>query len=575
MRGLFSLLLAGMLAGCAHVTNSGQALCSKAATGGGCDYDPLHGYRFKPHKRKDGDTLVVVTFSGGGVRATALAYGTLLALRDLKAIDTGNSLLDDVDIVSSVSGGSVAAGWYAYQGQAGLAPGNKLDGFIHQGATSQLAERGLNPVALGSYLFTPATRSDVLADEFASRLFNDATFADIDAAYSRQGQPFIILNASDIGHETRFPFTQNRFDLICSDLNRYRLSNAVAASADFPLVFSPMGVTNYSYGGRCPFDQATNADYRAKGPPAWIDSPAVVKYDDPAALQAAQPIPSTNALLELRQARNARDFETPQAGDGELHLLDGGLVDNLGIQSPLALEDDPACPPGLFQRLAAPRPPAYQYVKRVVFIVVNARSRDPTKIDGAVYPPGEIGSLHRSIDTPLDSSILDMQNYLTAELEAIQSWKPSFATRPKTASELGTCWTDWREQKARAENVAAASGRSSVSSPLAKEDAPGGAGGDEPAEKPIDFRVVSVDFELIPTVPCRRKFWTMATTWTLKPAEIDDLIRLPRLLFARSNDLKNVYRDMTNDRGTSWDGDVWRQGTELKGAAGEFSSVCS
>ena len=80
-------------------------------------YDPSQGYRFDQldQGNNSDDLFVIVTFSGGGTRAAALSYGVLEALRDTK-IDLGDgriSLLQEVDVISSVSGGSFPAAYYA------------------------------------------------------------------------------------------------------------------------------------------------------------------------------------------------------------------------------------------------------------------------------------------------------------------------------------------------------------------------------------------------------------------------------------------------------------------------------
>ena len=60
-----------------------------------------------------------MTFSGGGTRAAALAYGVLEALRDTTLEWRGRkvSLLDEVDVISSISGGSFPAAYYALRGE--------------------------------------------------------------------------------------------------------------------------------------------------------------------------------------------------------------------------------------------------------------------------------------------------------------------------------------------------------------------------------------------------------------------------------------------------------------------------
>ena len=89
------------------------------------DYQPDSGYRFyadKPGPKNTNSLFVCLTFSGGGTRAAAFAYGVLKALNKERQITwpAGPSrsfrLLDEVDVISSVSGGSFTAGYYGLFG---------------------------------------------------------------------------------------------------------------------------------------------------------------------------------------------------------------------------------------------------------------------------------------------------------------------------------------------------------------------------------------------------------------------------------------------------------------------------
>ena len=44
----------------------------------------------------------------------------------------------------------------------------------------------------------------------------------------------------------RFEFTQDQFDLLCSDLSTVPVARAVAASSAFPILLSPLTLHNYS-----------------------------------------------------------------------------------------------------------------------------------------------------------------------------------------------------------------------------------------------------------------------------------------------------------------------------------------
>ena len=61
---------------------------------------------------------LAVAFSGGGTRAAAFSYGVLEKLRDTWLVINGEEtrLLDEIDVISSVSGGSFTAAYYGLYG---------------------------------------------------------------------------------------------------------------------------------------------------------------------------------------------------------------------------------------------------------------------------------------------------------------------------------------------------------------------------------------------------------------------------------------------------------------------------
>src|SRR5262245_65240489 len=93
-----------------------------------------------------------------------------------------------------------------------------------------------------------------------------ATFGTLlDRAPDRR--PYVLLNATDMTLGARFEFTQDQFDLLCSDLSMVPVARAVAASSAFPVLLSPLTVQNHS----------TEPPCTAFTPPAWLrtalDSP--------------------------------------------------------------------------------------------------------------------------------------------------------------------------------------------------------------------------------------------------------------------------------------------------------------
>jgi NTE family protein len=55
----------------------------------------------------------------------------------------------------------------------------------------------------------------------------------------------VFINATDIRYGERFEFSQDQFDPLCSDLEPFPLSRAVAASMAVPLLFSPVTLWNH------------------------------------------------------------------------------------------------------------------------------------------------------------------------------------------------------------------------------------------------------------------------------------------------------------------------------------------
>src|SRR5437773_8251208 len=104
------ILLALLLAGCAHYPVN--APLTHAA--------PETGYRVTnlSHTNNSDSLFVVLAFSGGGTRAAALSYGVLEELARTRLVWEGKSvrLLDEVDLISSVSGGSFTAAYYGLFG---------------------------------------------------------------------------------------------------------------------------------------------------------------------------------------------------------------------------------------------------------------------------------------------------------------------------------------------------------------------------------------------------------------------------------------------------------------------------
>src|SRR5690606_36312262 len=137
-------------------------------------------------------------------------------------------LLDEVDFVSGVSGGSFPAAWYGLHGDGIFTDFEPR--FLRRDVQRDLVLSLLNPInwfRLGSPLFA---RSDLAADYYDRELFDGATFADLAGGPGVE----VVINATDMVRGSRFSFRQPELDYLCADLAPIPIGRAVAASAAFP-----------------------------------------------------------------------------------------------------------------------------------------------------------------------------------------------------------------------------------------------------------------------------------------------------------------------------------------------------
>ncbi len=242
------------------------------------------------------DVMVSLAFSGGGTRAAAFSFGVLKELEATRIRDRGKtvSLLDRVDFVSGVSGGSVLAAYYGLRKRAALS--DFRERFLLRNAEESLNTR-VSVLNLGRAIGGGLNDATHLPRWLDDNLFGGAKFSD----FRTNQRPRIWINASDIYNRTPFVFGSVAFDAMCSDLMNYPISEAVAASAAVPVVFAPIVLETFP--GRCQTKL-----------PDWI---ARARAD-----RNAQPL-----LRDFAQAVDSYHTGSVRY----VKLLDGGLVDNFGL----------------------------------------------------------------------------------------------------------------------------------------------------------------------------------------------------------------------------------------------------
>jgi NTE family protein len=126
-----------------------------------------------------GDTLVIVTASGGGTRAAALEMSVLQAMNQIR-LPSGASLAERVDLLSSVSGGSVTAAYFALYGTEGFS--TLENDFLRQDGIGTILWTGVNPVGLAELSTPSKERIDLLIDWLDRQLFKKPDFRGADQA---------------------------------------------------------------------------------------------------------------------------------------------------------------------------------------------------------------------------------------------------------------------------------------------------------------------------------------------------------------------------------------------------------
>ncbi len=430
-------------------------------------WDPQSGYRGKNliDPTKDDQLLLLLSFSGGGTRAAAFSYGVLEALRDTTVTLHGRErrLLDEVDWISGVSGGSFTAAYY------GLFRDRTFEDF-----ETKFLKKNIQGALTRSVLFNPISwtklfsayydRSDLAADYYNKHVFEGKTFADLFA----QKEPMIVINATDMVHGTRVSFIQDAFDLICSDLSTFPVARACAASSAVPIVLTPITVRNYA--GRCGY-QLPETIAQAMNPPRDV----------------------TARLFGL--ANNLAPFLDSETKP-YIHLVDGGVADNLGLRAAL-------------ERVTLLGSPweTLKYanmvnVHKIVFVVVNAETDINDKWD-------------RWEKVPPFAAMLDSYSSISIERYNME-----------TVSLLSESFARWADEIRK--------GRCGAN-PISREP---GACGD------IEFYLIQVRFDALNDDAEREALKRLPTSFVLKPEEVDHLRDAARRILNESREFQRFLRDL-------------------------------
>jgi len=326
--------------------------------------------------------LVLLAFSGGGTRAAAMAYYTLQELYKIPD-GSGATLLDDVAVISSVSGGSVTAAYYGLYGKAGLPA--FYGKFLTQDNMWKMESQLFNPWVDTKLLVGAMGRVDAERDVFDAELFDHKTFADLQAS----GGPIILLNATDMASGDIFTFGPSRFDDLCSNLASLPIATAVSSSAAFPILLSPVTLADFSKDCAGTRQTGSMSAYLAGSP--------------------AGPFVNFDQYEEALYENDLQHGAAARTDVRYVHLLDGGLADNLGVTTLGRVMTTPDRDAPILDLFNQPEPP-----KKILVISVRARSFVESPLYQQAAAPGEIGMINAVTGIPLDANTSNLDDNFAA-----------------------------------------------------------------------------------------------------------------------------------------------------------------
>ncbi len=348
---LFSLL---MLSGCEHyLVNDPKP-----------EYEPDFGYRYLPRSQttEQDEIYVALALSGGGTRAAALSYGVMDKLRNTSIRSGSRSLLDEVDVISSVSGGSFTSAYFGLFEER-LFSDFKTN-FLYRDIEKELTRKLYNPVNWFRLMSPDFNRIDLAIELYDETVFEEKTYQDL---VNNGRQPFIALNATNLTTGSQFTFTQPAFDVLGSNLSSLPVARAVASSSAFPILLSPVSYRNFpaSEGFELSRDIQNGLSDKFNGP-----NPRRYMW-----------------------AYNQSIYHTDKAAHPYVHLMDGGLSDNVGAR--YIMDNFSRSSGFLAQRKAR--------IKELVVIIANAKTLPPESHDEDESPPNLIDVVYKTTTISMDN----------------------------------------------------------------------------------------------------------------------------------------------------------------------------
>jgi NTE family protein len=468
--GIAAAIFAVPLCGCVPTTTDTVAL-SQAALGppqsGRISSD---GYRLEsmPDTGHAPDLLVLVAMSGGGKRSAAYGYGALKGMREVPVSGAygRRTLLDSLDGISGVSGGSFTATYYGLYRDAAF--GRYENDFLYADTDGQIKSVYLLPWNWGWAVDSDVGTNDYMERYYDETMFHGARFKDLKV----RGRPIIGISATDINYGTPFVFTQEFFDILCSDLEPFPIARAVAASNGFPGLFSSISLTNRAAdcGGR---------------KPGWLRRVSDTDRHNPLSRLGVQ----ANMIERYLDPNKTR----------YVHLVDGGVSDNLGLRVAGGMMENLAESPAAISALG------YARLRRILVLSIDGEGGQ----DPSLAKTKEVGGLLSSL---LRASGGQIDRYNFETLRAVNEQLQDVVQAVRTAR--------------------CQSGRTIDGMPC--DDVKG--------------QLIHISLAAMPAGPEKDKLLAIPTGLTIDRADVDRLVEAGRVAIMSSEPLRLFLQDYSHRR---------------------------
>lgn len=450
------ILLVSVFLGCAHYQVNHR----------NPDYSADYGYRYLPKEQTaDQDKIyIALAFSGGGTRAAALSYGVLEKLKNISISNGTKTLLDEVDVISSVSGGSFTSAYYGLYGHQIFS--DFKEKFLYRDIQGELTGKLFNPINWFRLMSPNFNRIDLAIEHYNETVFDQKTYQGL---IDNGRQPFIAINATNLTTGSQFTFAQPAFDIIGSDLSSLPVARAVASSSAFPILLSPVSYKNYppSQGFELSKDikNGLKDKYNGPNPRRYIWA-------------------HNQAIYHIQKEKHAY-----------IHLMDGGLSDNIGVRY---LIDNFTLSSGfLYQRKAD--------IQELIIIIANAKTQPIETLDQKESPPN-------LVDVAYKTATVSMDNY---SVDSVQLVRDTLQISEQAAQEILRC-----------QAVIDAHCTSGYQLPKMGHG--------------FKVTVVEVNFLNVKDSAKRQRLLSLPTSFTLSKQQVDELIRVAGELLDESKAFNDV-----------------------------------